>query len=332
MTIYPYGLALAGAVLAGWLLLSRQAEQAGLKSGTAAWAALIMIPLGVLFARAGYWLVSWSRVTQLTVGFFDLRRGGFFLYGAMAGCALGLWITARITGESFPRLADAAAAPGALVICLSRLAENLAGTGFGRNILDWFSPWMQQSSIAWEDPSILFRFPFAMQDRYGEWNFNIAVLEALAAGVILAALLRVRTARAGGRAVLLLALYASMQAILESMRQDAVLKWGMVRVSQLLSAVAVVLALILCAAPLLREGWRPVRFLPHLLGVMVSAGVITAMEFALEQKINFLTWMRMDVCYGVMALGCAGLWLSVRPVWKAAFQSNRSDNEVNQHV
>ena len=56
--------------------------------------------------------------------------------------------------------------------------------------------------------------------------------------------------------------------------------------------------------------------------ILLSCGVIMAMEFALEQKISFLTWMRMDVCYAVMALGCLGLIFSVLPVWKKAFPAD----------
>ena len=43
------------------------------------------------------------------------------------------------------------------------------------------------------------------------------------------------------------------------------------------------------------------------------------MEFALEQKISFLEWMHMDLCYLVMGLACLGLVLTVLPFWKRAF-------------
>jgi hypothetical protein len=43
------------------------------------------------------------------------------------------------------------------------------------------------------------------------------------------------------------------------------------------------------------------------------------MEFALEQKIGFLDWMRGDLCYLVMSLCSAGMFVTVYKNWKKAF-------------
>ena len=130
--------------------------------------------------------------------------------------------------------------------------------------------------------------------------------------------------RAGGKALLFLILYAGTQVFWESMRQDAVLKWGFVRANQLFSGIALLIVLILCWCLLPASQRRPSFFWKSFAGLLLSAGLVMVMEFALEQKIGFLTWMRMDLCYLVMAFSCLGLIFSVLPVWKKAFPARHA--------
>ena len=109
---------------------------------------------------------------------------------------------------------------------------------------------------------------------------------------------------------------------MDVMRQDAVLKWGFVRASQLFSGIAVLIVLIISWRMLPKPQRKRSLLWRGISCILLSCGVIMAMEFALEQKISFLTWMRMDVCYAVMALGCLGLIFSVLPVWKKAFPAD----------
>lgn len=316
--VYPYGLALAAAAAFALLYMTRQAKRDTLKSGTAGRFALLALPLGLIGARLGYCLVSIDWVLEHGIGsIFQLTRGGFMLYGALLGCVAAAALVGRITSQPAGAILDAFAAPAAFMTAAARFAEPLAGMGCGRNITDWFDPWMEQSMIAWEDPSALFRFPFALRDHYGEWNFNIALLEALTALVIMVVCARMKRRRAGGRFLFGALIYAAMQIMLESMRQDAVLRWGFVRADQLLSAVAVVAAAVVC---LLRApGRRAVRAAAVLGGEICLIGLAMAMEFALESKIDFLVGMRMDVCYLVMFVACVLMIVLIAPVWKAAF-------------
>ena len=246
ITIYPYGLALALACAAALLWMSLSARKNGISAGAVSTFAVMALPLGVLCSRAGWCLARLDWVARQEHFFFQLQRGGGMLYGALIGVMLALWVTARIQKLPFAKLADLTAAPGLLVIAIGRLAEGLVGEGYGRNLYEWFDPWGEQSLIAWEDPSPLFRFPFAVPDHYEEYNFAIFVLEAFAAILMLVLVLCSRRRRAGAKAVLALLLYAAMQAVFESMRQDSVLRFGFVRVNQLLSGVLVLILLIIC--------------------------------------------------------------------------------------
>jgi len=50
--------------------------------------------------------------------------------------------------------------------------------------------------------------------------------------------------------------------------------------------------------------------------------VVMAMEFALEKKISAIEFMPMDVCYLLMAGGCALMIGCIVPHWRRAFGKN----------
>ena len=318
LTLYPYGLALCAATALALALAGLAFRRHGLKAGALSWFALLGIPLGVMGARLAYCLAALDWVMQEGFGFFlQLNRGGYMLYGALAGCALALWLTARITGESFARMADRLAAPAMVLILLGRLAEGLVGQGYGWCVEDWFMEDSGMSLFVLEDPSFFYRLPFAVPDMYGNYNWAVFIPEALAAGLIALAVWRTRPRREGGRALLALLLYAATQVLGESLRQDAVLRWGFVRINQILCALIIAGLLIHCMlrAPHPRAG----QLVGLSAGMLVCMGVVIAMEFALEKKISAIEFLPMDVCYLIMALACAGLVLCVLPLWRRAY-------------
>lgn len=320
INVYSYGLIMAGGALIALLLMGYSGSREGLRKGAVSWFAVLTVPLAVLSARIGYCLASLDWMREQGFGFFlQFSRGGYMFYGALLGGLLSAWIASRLSGERASRIIDCASAPTALMIIIGRLAEPLVNLGYGHNIEEWFDPWMEKSMIALEDPSMLYRFPFGMQDYYGDWNFAIFIPEALTALAALIVLLCMKKRRDGARGLMLITIYSSWQVIWESMRQDEVLRWGFVRVNQLLSGVALLAVLFICWRALAPEQRRPSELVGRLAGMGGLFGIVIAMEFALEQKISFLTWMRMDVCYGVMALCCCGFMIILIPLWKKAF-------------
>ena len=317
LRIWTYGLCLAVGVCASLLLMARRSK-GKLREGTVSLYALFALPLGFLLARLGQALVSQGWYLFRQDFFFNFSRGGFMLYGAMAGAALAALITARLTRQSAAELLDLTAAPGMLLIAFARFSEGLIGCGYGRSIEEWFDPMLEQNMVSLEDPSFFLRFPFGIPNYYGEYCWSIFLLEGIAALVILGIVLKSK-AEPGGTYLLALLLYAGAQTVLESLRADSIPRWGFVRVNQLLSGVAVVLVLALSSARLRSRG----RAFPWAswIGCLLCAGLILTMEFAVESKIAFLQWMRMDLCYFVMALGSLGMILSVRPAWRSAWCS-----------
>ena len=319
VTVYAYGLALAVAALISLGLAKVAFRKAGVAADTLSWFAVLAVPFGVLGARLLYCLVRLPWFLEKGRGyFFRLTDGGFMLYGALAGILLAAFLAARIKRQPFAYAADALSAPAALMICLSRLAEGLAGVGYGWPVADWFDPWMSMSLVQLEDYEWLQRFPFAMQEpMYEQWCWAIYVMEALVALVILIVVLRMKNRRGGAKTLMMVLIYAAMQVLGESARQDEVMRWGFIRVSQLISALAVAAVLVICCVKMQKKCMKLITL--SSVGVLACAGVVMAMEFALEKKITALTWMPMDLCYIVTILGCLGLIACVLPAWFRAF-------------
>ena len=327
-TVRTYGLCLSAGLLAALPWLAARCRD--LKKNTALWLSLTALPLAFLLSRLAQCAVSQGWYLFRQDFFFNFRRGGYMLYGAMAGAVLAARITARLTRQDTGRLLDALAVPGMLLISVCRFAEGLIGVGYGRDMADWFDPWNEYVFFPMEDPEPLMRFPFGIPDYYGVYRFSVFLLEGLAAAVFLVILCRKKAAAPGGLFLLALILYAGAQTTLESLRDDSLPRWGFVRVNQILSGAALVTAMALSTARLLKRGEPGAGKAAALrwAGLLACMGVILAMEFAVEGKIHFLLWMRMDLCYFVMGLSSLGLILFSASLWKKAWQNETAPAEV----
>ncbi len=319
LPVQAYGLCLAGAGAAALLLAAYYWKKAGIKPGALSWFSMLAIPLMVLFGRLAYCLADYEWVSMEGFSFvFDFSRGGYMLYGALLGGMLALGITSKIANVSFSKMADNLAVPALVLVALGRLAIGLTtGQDYGWSIEDWFMEDNGMSLFVWEDPSILYRLPFGIQDYYGYSHWAVFVFEALVAGGLAVMAARAKVGRDGGRAVLALVGYAAMQALCESLRQDAVLRFGFVRINQVLGGVIVLALLILCY--LRTSPKAPRKMALCTAGTVLCAAVVIAMEFALEKKISAIEWMPMDVCYLIMAAACVTMIYIVRRLWRDAY-------------
>lgn len=318
IAFFPYGIAVAVAAAAALALAGATFRRGKLSGESLSWFAVLALPLGFLGARLGFCLASLDWVSQEGfLFFFEFSRGGYMLYGALLGGLLAAALAARLSGERFARLVDALATPALLLIALGRIAEVLVGQGYGWSIEDWFTEGNSMSLVVLEDPSFFYRLPFGIPDMYDNYNWAVCVFEGIVALVLVLVVSRARVRRAGGRAALGLLLYAATQELCESLRQDAVLRWGFVRINQILGAVVIVAVLVI--SYLMARPRQPKKLALSIGGIVVGALLITAMEFALEKKISAIEWVPMDVCYVITTLGALLMILSVLPLWRRAF-------------
>ena len=317
LTLYPYGLTVALAAALGLVMMHCIGKKSGLKLGTVSVFAVLAVPLGTIFAHILYSLIRFDWLMEK--GFlhmFRLTDGGYVLYGTVLGCFLAALLTVKLCKENLGSLLDATAAPAALTIALCRLAEGLVGQGYGRYLADWFDGESGMSLFALEDTSFLEHFPFAVQDMYEEWCWAVFVLEALFALIILVTLLKTSTRRSGSKAALLMLLYAASQALCEGLREDAVLRWGFVRVNQILSALVVAGVLVWCWLRMPKKQRSAKSIILVWCGTLCGMLLVIAMEFAVEKKIVFLEWLPMDVCYLITALAGVLMVVSILPLWR----------------
>ena len=255
--------------------------------------AFLSVALGFILSHLFYDVMNFSTTLhdRSAAAFFQFwaGRGQYMLYGGMAGVALAAWAAARADGVAYARVTDAIAPFGMLLIAFVRLAQGLAGEGYGDYL---------------EEDSPFARFPFAIyDDYYEEWAWSLFLLAALVALVIFVTVLVSKGRPDGDRTLLALGLYACAQMILESLRRDQFLRWGFVRCSQVFSAV---LALFVLVCYLHRaRGCRPGRRVALAAGFLLAMVLCLVMEFAVEQRIAWLTFLNASACYGVSACGCA---------------------------
>ena len=279
--VTAYGLSAAIAVLLGTVALHlAQKTDGGHVLPEAPKTAAVLLPCGLLGARLLYGLARLFAY-YLDAGVLHmlmLREGGFILYGAVMGAALGVFLLAG--KKNFARAMDEVTVPGLLVTAFCRLAEGLAGEGLG----------------AWVEDEALMRLPFASMNTYGEYQWAIYIPEALAALAVLLIALRQKKGE-GQRALTALLLYACCQVVLESLRADSVLKLGFVRVSQVLSAVVILTVF------LIRLRRYPAkRIAGAVLILAVCVGAVGGLEWALDK-----TQISHVILYAVMAAVCCVL-------------------------
>ena len=279
----PYAVCVVAAIACGLLLLWIT-SRSKLKSGTVSTLGVLILPLGLVFARlfhvAGDWY--WYEAAGLD-SILRLWEGGYALWGAILGGILAVLIAARITGQPCADLFDACAAPAALFIAVCRFAEYpFTGQGIGMGV----------------DPDSVFcRFPFAVINEWDEWYWAIFMLEGVIAVIILVVLLASGRG-SGDKARLFLILYSAAQITCESLRRDQYLVWSFVRVSELTAAL-VLLGLIIAA--LVRRHGPDRKDWGRIILFLVCICVVIGMEFAKDKLPALPIWS----CYAIMAAASA---------------------------
>lgn len=220
ITVYGLGVAIAATLYTLVMLKTVHGKADGIVLSLAT-----LIP-ALIFARIFYCLARYDFVFVEMDALFILRtwEGGFLLWGAIAGVALGTYGYARIAKRSAAKLFDGVAIPSLVAICVLRGFEFFTYEGRG-TILDEGSLWSF--------------FPIACMNEYDEWQLAIFVWEAVAA-LIIAVVVMKHKGRNGSKALLAVMLFAASQAVFESLRMDSCPRIGFVRVSQVLSGIALV--------------------------------------------------------------------------------------------
>ena len=228
----------------------------------------------VIGGRLVYCLTQWEFILVDLGGAAFMAQpwqGGYNMYGALLGGLAGVLIYARATKKPACALLDLAAPGAALAICAGRLGEAFTSQGLG----------------AYVDSEALQRFPFAVENLWGDWQLPVFVYEAAAALVtMIVCLCLVRGGRrpAGRVAEVFLALISLCQIMLESLRADEFIRFGFVKFNMLAAAVALGAVIGLSVwRQVKRRGWKPWQIL-RLILFAATILVVILIEFALDKS------------------------------------------------
>ncbi len=288
---YAYGVWIAASSLVCALLLSFYAPRRGLPKGFAwsfyGWCVPLCTLLGHLFyclVRAPHLFPGESLWLLLTPW-----AGGFGLGGVLAGGALAALIAARRHRIESAHAMDAVAPFAALMLALSRFGEWLDGAGHGAYI---------------ENEALQF-FPLGIKNMYDEYFYSLFLAEGLVALLICALLLRYakKAPPKGYVAFTFLTLFGASQIPLESLRRDQFLRWGFVRVGELVALALILITLAVFTARARKQGVPLWRLLLDWAIAALCAGVGIAMEFAFDKSDlpNWIGYLLMGGAVCVMA-------------------------------
>ena len=296
LTGYFYGLFIAMGAAAWIILAAWLGKKKKLPDGTVLLTGVLAVPLGLLFARLVYCLVSLGYF-QETIGqpiamlyFWD---GGFSMVGALLGIGLAALLAASIKKARPGELMDVLAVSAGLFIAIERLGETYTILGRGRSV----------GIEALRENAF-----FGIRDAWSDDVFYAVFrYEALAALLILIVMLCLffgkktrQTAKPGDLALVFGTLYGSVQVVMESLRDDGHLLWGFVRFSQITSILLPVAAVVVFSVRLIkRDGfnWQPI--VAWVAGIAcIVVGVLK--EFDIDTSNNLLRE------YTIMSLAMAG--------------------------
>lgn len=250
----------------------------------------------VIGGRLVYCLTQWEFILVDLGGAAFMAQpwqGGYNMFGALLGGLAGVLIYAGATKKPACALMDLAAPGAALAIFAGRVGEAFTSQGLG----------------AYVDSEALQRFPFAVENLWGDWQLPVFAYEAAAALVVMIVclcLMRGGKRRSGRVAEVFLALISLCQIMLESLRADEFIRFGFVKFNML--AAAVVLGGVIGLSvwrQVKRGGWKPWQIL-RLILFAATIGVVILIEFALDKSP-----IDNRLLYAVMALMLALMGVSV---------------------
>lgn len=254
-----------------------RAHQYGAGEGSAVFFSVLSGALGLLLGRAVFCAVRFDDLFYDPMGdyiglapFLDLNQGSLSVIGVIFGVLLASLAAGAVSGKGALALLDSAAVPALALFAWVRFVEPLAGTGFGDPITD----------------EVFCRFPFAIENSWGDYCLSVCFIEAVLAGLIALTLLIVgrffrKRGTLGGIALALLCVSQIMPTSLR--HDDALFLFIFARVSQMGYGVLLMGTLI---AGLIRGGKRGLSgkiIALEIILMLLGIGVIIGAEFALDK-------------------------------------------------
>lgn len=232
LNIAWYGVIIASGLILGILLASLRARRRGWSSDLVLDFILLAVPLAIIGARTYYVAFEWDYFAANPAKIIAINQGGLAIYGAVIGGFLAAFIFSRAAKFPFLKLIDLVIPSLILGQAIGRWGNFVNQEAFGALVTN---------------PNLQF-FPLAVYiQSLGEWHQATFFYESFCNSILL--IITLLLGRKGVKDGTLLATYfigyGIVRAVIEGLRTDSLYLFGSIRVSQLLSALLVLVGVLL---------------------------------------------------------------------------------------
>lgn len=232
LNIAWYGIIIASGLLLGIWLGNVRARKRGWSSDLLLDFILLAVPLAIIGARAYYVAFEWDYFAANPARIIAINQGGLAIYGAVIGGFLAAFIFSRATKFPFLKLIDLVIPSLILGQAMGRWGNFINQEAFGALVTN---------------PNLQF-FPLAVYiQALGEWHQATFFYESFCNSILL--VITLLLGRKGVKDGTLLATYfigyGTVRAVIEGLRTDSLYLFGTIRISQLLSALLVLVGIAL---------------------------------------------------------------------------------------
>lgn len=244
--VYWYGVLMAVGIVIAVMLAIKESKRKRFAEDTMIDLCLIMIPLGIIFARAYYVLFELDMYLDDPIRMLYIWEGGLAIYGAILGGMLGMFIYSRKKKLRMLRLLDCCAPGLVLAQAIGRWGNFFNQEAFGNPVTDpnlmWF-PLTVKIDVPWLSGYHTFN-GVPCDNPYHLATFFYESLWCFIVFIILWSN-RKKFKHDGDAFIVYGILYGIERAVVEGLRGDSL--WlipDVIRVSQMLSIIVAVIGII----------------------------------------------------------------------------------------
>ncbi|MEK3937372.1 prolipoprotein diacylglyceryl transferase [Sporosarcina sp. FSL W7-1349] len=231
-----YGILIVSGIILAYLVVQREMVKRGMHKDFLTDLLIWAVPISILCARIYYVIFSWDYYKDHPSQIIEIWEGGIAIHGALIGAFLTTYFYTKKRGVSFWKVVDIAA-PGLLIgQIIGRWGNFMNQEAYGGPVSekflettiipDWIMNQMNVEGVT-HHPTFLYE---------SMWNV---------VGLIILILLRRVNLKRGEMFLFYLVWYSAGRFFIEGMRTDSLYVIGELRAAQLVSVIAIVVALIL---------------------------------------------------------------------------------------
>ncbi|MFS0577213.1 prolipoprotein diacylglyceryl transferase [Sporosarcina sp. 179-K 3D1 HS] len=231
-----YGILIVSGIVLAYLVVQREMVKRGMHKDFLTDLLIWAVPISILCARIYYVVFSWDYYKDHPGQIIQIWEGGIAIHGALIGAFLTTYFYTKKRGVSFWKVVDIAA-PGLLIgQIIGRWGNFINQEAYGGPVSerflettiipDWIMKQMTVEGVT-HHPTFLYE---------SMWNV---------VGLIILILLRRVNLKRGEMFLFYLVWYSFGRFFIEGMRTDSLYVIGELRAAQLVSVIAIVIAIIL---------------------------------------------------------------------------------------